>query len=121
MTDPIRLCHMNDLEDGNARGFDPFQQGRDSIFVVRRGSEVFGYRNACPHRGYEGTSMAWRKDRFLNKTGTRIVCGAHGAQFDIHSGECLAGPCPGQSLEAISLTLTSQGELYLNIDLNRQQ
>ncbi len=117
----IRLCHLDDLADGDAKGFDPYQQGHDSIFVIRQGKQLYGYRNACPHRGYEGTSMAWRKDRFLNKAGSRIVCGAHGAQFDIQSGECLMGPCPGQSLETVSLLLTPQGELYLNIDLNRQQ
>ncbi|WP_221800932.1 Rieske (2Fe-2S) protein [Oceanobacter mangrovi] len=113
MNRPIRLCHLSDIEDGDARGFDPHQQGHDSLFVIRQHRQVIGYRNACPHKGYEGTSMAWRKDRFLNKAHSRVICAAHGAQFDINSGECLLGPCPGQSLDRLPLLVNEQGDVYL--------
>ncbi|MFK4754050.1 MULTISPECIES: Rieske (2Fe-2S) protein [Oceanospirillaceae] len=121
MSNWIKLGHLNDIDDGCARGFDPHQLGRDSLFVLRKGDRLLGYRNACPHRGYEGTSMAWRKDRFLNKAGTRIICGAHGAQFDTETGECLIGPCPGQSLEKVILRLTETGELYLQQTPDNEQ
>ncbi len=110
----VRLCHLDELSDGDARGFDPLGSGRDSLFVIRDGSELIGYLNACPHRGYEGTSMAWRKDQFLNKARDRILCGAHGAQFDIRTGECLRGPCPGQSLTPVQLTINEHGDVYLH-------
>ena len=110
MSNWIKLGHLNDIDDGCARGFDPHQLGRDSLFVLRKGD-----------RGYEGTSMAWRKDRFLNKAGTRIICGAHGAQFDTETGECLIGPCPGQSLEKVILRLTETGELYLQQTPDNEQ
>lgn len=113
MSQRIRLCHLDELDDGQSRGFDPLQQGRDSLFLIRQGTQVFGYRNACPHRGYQGTSMAWKKDAFLTKQRDRILCAAHGAQFDIASGECVVGPCIGQSLEKLRLIQTEQGELYL--------
>ncbi len=95
----IRLANVDDLSDPGAQGFDPDGAGHDTLFVVRRGSDVSAYRDACPHFG--DTPMAWRKDAYLNGDGTRIVCHAHGAQFDIASGECLLGPCLGQRLTPV--------------------
>ena len=107
----IRLASVGDLPDPGARGFDPSGAGRDTLFVVRRGAELRAYRDACPHFG--DTPMAWRKDAYLNGDGTRIVCHAHGAQFDIASGECLIGPCLGRRLEAVEIDVTSGGDIVL--------
>ena len=54
----MRLCHLDDLPDGSARGFDPHASGRDSLFVVRCGPVLRAWVNACPHHG---TPLAWRK------------------------------------------------------------
>jgi len=107
----MRLANVADLPDPGARGFDPCEEGRDTLFVVRRGEVLRAYRDACPHFG--GTPMAWRKDAYLNGDGTRIVCHAHGAQFDIASGECLLGPCLGQRLTPVEIEVTSGGEIVL--------
>jgi nitrite reductase/ring-hydroxylating ferredoxin subunit len=107
----IRLANVGDLPDPGARGFDPEEVGRDTLFVVRRGAELRAYRDACPHFG--DTPMAWRKDAYLNGEGTRIVCHAHGAQFDIASGECLLGPCLGQRLAPVEIEVTSDGNIVL--------
>jgi nitrite reductase/ring-hydroxylating ferredoxin subunit len=107
----IRLAHIDDLADPGARGFDPFGAGHDTLFVVRRGAGVRAYRDACPHFG--DTPMAWRKDAYLSGDGTRIVCSAHGAQFDIASGECMLGPCLGQRLAPVDIDVTSDGDIVL--------
>ena len=106
---PIRLVRFDELDDPGSRGFDPARQGRDSLLLVRRGGEVFAYLDACPH--YGDTPMAWRKDAYLNSDGTRIVCHAHGAQFDIATGECLVGPCMGQRLTRLDTTVTEDGDV----------
>lgn len=108
----IRLCALEVIADGESRGFDPLRSGRDSLFVIRRGNRVFAWANACPHRGYEGSPMAWRRDAYLNADRSRIVCSSHGAQFDIQTGECLSGPCPGQALEPVTVQLEDDGQLY---------
>jgi nitrite reductase/ring-hydroxylating ferredoxin subunit len=108
----IRLCHSSELAEGSARGFQPDSCGHDGMFVVRRNG-FHAYRNACPHWG--GTSMPWRKDAYLNADATRIVCSAHGAQFDIASGECLLGPCIGQSLTRVALIETEDGFLHAEL------
>lgn len=107
----IRLANVDDLPDPGARGFDPHEAGHDTVFIVRRGAELRAYRDACPHFG--DTPMAWRKNAYLNGDGTRIVCHAHGAQFDIASGECLLGPCLGQRLEPVEIEVTSDGDIVL--------
>ncbi len=106
----MRLCHLSELPDGGARGFDPRATGRDTLFVVRRGRRLDAYVNACPHHG---TPMAWRKDAYLNAAGDRIVCSAHGAQFEIDSGLCTLGPCLGDHLTALPLALHDNGDVHL--------
>lgn len=107
----VRLCDAGELAEGASRGFDPTGTGRDTMFIVRRAG-LHAWRNVCPHWG--GTSMAWRKDAFLNREGTRIVCAAHGAQFDIASGLCTLGPCIGESLTRVELIESADGSLMVD-------
>jgi nitrite reductase/ring-hydroxylating ferredoxin subunit len=108
----VRLCDARELGEGTSRGFDPARTGRDTMFIVRRGG-LHAWRNACPHWG--GTSMAWRKDAFLNREGTRIVCAAHGAQFDIATGLCTLGPCIGEKLAGVELIESADGSLHVDL------
>lgn len=105
----VWLIHIEQLLDPGSMGFDPGNTGQDTLMLVRRGSEVFAWLDACPHHG--GTPMAWRKDAYLNGDGSRIVCAAHGAQFDIASGECMRGPCMGQRLTQLETALTEEGRV----------
>jgi nitrite reductase/ring-hydroxylating ferredoxin subunit len=107
------LCRASDLAEGRSRGFDPTATGRDTLFVVRRNG-LYAYRNVCPH--WAETSMAWRKDAFLNGDATRIVCAAHGAQFEIETGMCTLGPCIGQSLTRVELVTREDGTLNVDLD-----
>ena len=105
MTAP--LAQVADIEDGHSKGFDPLGEGRDTMFIVRRGEALFGWRNACPH--YDHARMAWKKDEFLTGDRARIVCGAHGAQFEIDTGLCVLGPCLGDRLTAVAEDFAAVG------------
>jgi nitrite reductase/ring-hydroxylating ferredoxin subunit len=109
----VKVANLFELADGQSRGFDPCGRGRDTVFIVRRGGHLHAWRDACPHLGNEGSPMAWRKDAYLNHDGTRIVCHAHGAQFDLVTGLCLLGPCLGQSLTPVPVRVGEGGEIYL--------
>ena len=117
------LCRLEDIADGASRGFDPWNEGRDTVLVVRRGVRVHGWRDACPHYGtqYGPVPMAWRKDAYLNGDGTRIVCAAHGAQFDILTGICTLGPCLGQRLQPVALVLTLDNDIRIPCKERRRQ
>jgi nitrite reductase/ring-hydroxylating ferredoxin subunit len=102
------LVRLGDLTDGTARGFDPDGDVENAFFVVRQGEAAYAYRDRCPH---QGARLPWRRHGYLNRDGSRIVCYAHGAEFDVASGRCLLGPCLGQSLTPIELDITEQGEI----------
>jgi len=41
-----------------------------------------------------------------------VVCAAHGAAFELQHGVCVSGPCRGQSLLAVAVTVRD-GEVVL--------
>jgi nitrite reductase/ring-hydroxylating ferredoxin subunit len=95
----FEVCGVEALADGAALGFEYSVAGEArGGFLVRRGGAVFAYRNVCPHAGHP---LNWRPDAFLTRDRQRIMCSVHGAVFEIESGLCVAGPCPGRSLTAL--------------------
>lgn len=102
----IDLCHIDDLEDGQSLGLDPLGVGRDTIFVVRQSGTPYVYRNLCPH---QGSTLPWRKNEFLNADGSKIVCAAHGAEFDIDTGKCVLGAALGMSLGKVDVEIRGNG------------
>jgi nitrite reductase/ring-hydroxylating ferredoxin subunit len=109
----IRLCSLAELEDGRSRGFDPGDTGRDWLFVVRRGDGAVVYLDECPH---EGSRMPWRRHEYLNAARDRIVCNAHGAQFEIDTGLCVLGPCLGRHLPTIAHSIDLAGDISIEVD-----
>jgi nitrite reductase/ring-hydroxylating ferredoxin subunit len=108
MPDDTPLCQLDDIEDGEAKGF-ALADGRD-IFVVRAGARVFGYLNSCPH---QGTPLDWTPDRFISEDSGLILCATHGAQFEIDSGLCVNGPCQGDCLTRVAVALDPAGAVVL--------
>jgi nitrite reductase/ring-hydroxylating ferredoxin subunit len=92
-----RVCRLDEVPEGAARGFSPMKKGGRplGLIVVRTASGVRVYENRCPHRG---TPLDWAPGRFLDETGEYLVCSTHAALFSLENGECVSGPCPGESL-----------------------
>jgi nitrite reductase/ring-hydroxylating ferredoxin subunit len=101
------LGHLEGWTDGTSRGFDPMNQGKDAVFIVRIGQNLHAWHNDCPH--VQGAPLAWRRDAYLSADGQRIVCAAHGAEFDRVSGVCTLGPCRNQSLRAATVRVNNAG------------
>lgn len=106
------LCNAADVPEGGALGFDLRGGGGDRMFIVRKNGRLYGWRDACPH--YGDTPMAWRKNAYLDAASTRIICAAHGAQFDIETGICMLGPCLGKALQQVELSLTQENDIYIS-------
>lgn len=104
----IRLCSLAEIADPGSREFSwgsgcwPLE-----FFVVRKGEEVFGFVNRCPHAGH---ALNWQPDRFLTREMDLILCNSHGARFRISDGVCVAGPCPGARLIPVALRI-EQGQV----------
>ncbi|WP_347902055.1 Rieske 2Fe-2S domain-containing protein [Pseudomonas purpurea] len=97
------LCTSAELVDASSRGFEIDGQ---KLFAVRREGQVYVYVNRCPHRG---VGLEWQPDQFLDPSASLIQCATHGALFLIESGECVAGPCAGQFLNALTSREDHQG------------
>ena len=92
----VPLCALDTLDNPGARNFVlQIKEAYFHGFVVRRGDEVFGYVDRCPHAGLP---LAHELDRYLTRDGTLIQCSWHGALFKIEDGDCLGGPCTGGRL-----------------------
>lgn len=92
----VALCPLEDIGDGAARGFVlQLRAGRFHGFVVRRGEEVRGYVDRCPHAGL---ILARVLDDYLTADRSLIACSWHGALFRVEDGACVGGPCAGSRL-----------------------
>jgi nitrite reductase/ring-hydroxylating ferredoxin subunit len=105
-----RLCRLNDIPDGTAKGFTvETAAGKLDILVHRGGSIVRGYVNSCPH---VGSPLEWAPDRFISLDGFHLLCGTHGALFRPHDGYCVSGPCAGDSLEPVPIRLVDDDVVF---------
>ena len=104
------LCKFSELTDPDSRGFS-VKIGRQmtDIFIVRKGEEVYGYENVCPHAQ---APLEWNPDKFLDESNEKIVCALHGAEFAIEDGSCLGGPCNAIGLTKLDLELI-EGSIFL--------
>ena len=92
----VVLCRLADLPDPGARNFVlQIGERRFHGFVVRRGQDVRGFVDRCPHMGLP---LAQQLDRYLTPDGSLIACSWHGALFRVEDGACLGGPCVGAAL-----------------------
>lgn len=102
------ICGMSDIPSRKARGFQLMLVEDDGtrrpwhIVVVRWGRQVFGYVNKCPH---DSVSLDWERNQFLDPNGLRLMCGKHGALFELGTGLCVDGPCKGRRLSPVTLTI----------------
>ncbi len=102
------ICAMNEIPSQKAKGFVLMRLDGDGaarpwpVLVVRWGRQVFGYVNKCPH---DGVNLDWERNHFLDPNGTRLMCGKHGALFDLGTGACVEGPCKGQALQPVALSI----------------
>lgn len=104
---------LNALEDAgeNATLEIRFGQGRMAFSMIVLASDAGprAFVNLCPHYSMPldaGTG------RFRNKAGL-LECLQHFAQFRTHDGVCVAGACPGASLDSIPLVVDPAGRISI--------
>ena len=106
----IAVGRLDELEDPGCREFSigngewPFRG-----FVVRKGDQVYAYRNFCVHVGHP---LNWSPDRFLTKDKRALICASHGATYEIETGYCFAGPGNGRTLKKVTVELRD-GIIYV--------
>ncbi|HMS78343.1 MAG TPA: Rieske 2Fe-2S domain-containing protein [Burkholderiaceae bacterium] len=95
-----RVCPAGALaERGDGVRFDLVHRGGSlPAFVLRIDGAPVAYLNQCAHVPVE---LDWNPGRFLDDTGTGIVCATHGAVYDAADGACIGGPCRGRGLQPV--------------------
>jgi len=94
------VCALEQVPDGGATAVDAMlADGEESLILLRRGGQVNGYLNICPHAG---NRLDYAPGKFLLKNAS-LICAVHGAVFNQADGLCTGGPCRGQSLRAVPL------------------
>ena len=114
------ICALNDIQSQRARGFDlavideTGEEKNFPIVVVRWGKQVFGYVNSCPHHG---NRLDWEREQYLDPTGLRLMCGKHGALFELGTGRCSSGPCRNEHLTPVQLEVIDGDICILGVTL----
>lgn len=96
----VAVCPEADIANEQ---FREFLLGEQPCFLFRRQGQLHAYRNQCPHLGI---TLNWMPERFMDLDNCFIHCANHGALFVPESGDCIAGPCEGDRLIAVSLRVS---------------
>ncbi|NNE04276.1 MAG: Rieske 2Fe-2S domain-containing protein [Xanthomonadales bacterium] len=103
------LCQQSEITSESGREFRLDVEGHVRfVAVFRTANGIRAYLNSCPH---QGRSLNWAPDQFLFTDDGKLVCAHHGATFDVGSGTCVSGPCPGASLTPVDIEL-KDGSVY---------
>lgn len=78
------------------------------VLLVRRGPDVLGYLNICPHLGLPLDDL---HDRLLSGDGERLVCSAHNAAFSVATGGAVRGLPAECALTPVPVTVSAAGEI----------
>ncbi len=85
----------------------------ESLILYRDGEgSVRAWRNTCPHAGRR---LDYAPGKFLRSKKGELVCAVHGATFALPEGNCVAGPCRGECLCAVSVHV-AEGQVRLGED-----
>ena len=97
------MIAFDSMEDGGFVEVDAVLDGdAESLILYREGQVVRAWLNVCPHAGRR---LDWAPGKFLKSKEGHLVCAAHGASFELVNGDCIAGPCRGDSLRRVAVEI----------------
>jgi nitrite reductase/ring-hydroxylating ferredoxin subunit len=104
------LCHQSDVADPGVRAFELQLDNvlLEGILIHWHGG-WYAFRNACPHTG---VNLNWSPGQFFDLQQRYLQCSLHGALFEPDNGVCVFGPCQGEVLTPLQVSLDSD-EVYL--------
>ena len=96
---PVSYTHL----DVYKRQVEAVLNGDAESFVLYRDVQrVRAWLNVCPHAGRR---LDWAPGKFLKSKEGHLVCAAHGASFELVNGDCIAGPCRGDSMRRVAVEI----------------
>ncbi|MHC3379432.1 Rieske (2Fe-2S) protein [Haloarcula sp. H-GB5] len=104
-----RIAELDSVPTDSTLVFEA-RDGRRGINCIlhRSGDAVVAWRNSCPHQ----PEVPLDPGRGAIVRGDQLVCHKHGAQFEPEGGVCTHGPCAGDALDSIEVSVRD-GDVYL--------
>jgi len=97
------ICAADALVDGSSLKFRVAGGERaGEAFLIRFEGRYYAYRNVCAHMAL-GLDMD--DNDFFTIDFRALICKTHGAMYEPDTGLCFAGPCYGDALEALPVTV----------------
>jgi 3-phenylpropionate/trans-cinnamate dioxygenase ferredoxin subunit len=102
MTDFITVGKVDDVPEGELR---QYEVGGEDVAVANVDGELHAFSDVCTHRQCSLSEG--------DLDGTTVTCACHGSEFDVTTGDVLAGPAvePVQSYEVS----TEGGDLKIGL------
>ena len=97
MDQTVRLARLDDLAERTMKAFDV---SGERIAVALIDGTYYGFEDACPH-----LQCPLSEGRLSGRT---VTCPCHGSEFDLTTGERLAGPAR-RSLRTYSVRVGDGG------------
>jgi len=106
----IVLCALDAIDDGAAIIQEVRLNGAPvELVIVRRGVQVWAYRNRCPHFS---VGLDAQPGVVYTYSGEVMMCAHHSAMFRFEDGLCIDGPCQGHRLDAVAVQV-EDGQVWL--------
>jgi nitrite reductase/ring-hydroxylating ferredoxin subunit len=105
------IAKVDELTPGSVKKFWLIcQKYRIDAFLINDHGDFFAYVNRCRHMT---TPLDFIRDEFLSEDRRYLMCYTHGALYEPTTGLCIAGPCKGESLFRLPLTI-DQGQVLVS-------
>ena len=105
------VARADEVEPGAVKKFWLIcQKYRLDAFLVNDQGHYHAYVNRCRHMP---TPLDFVRNEFLSDDGRFLQCYTHGALYEFATGECIAGPCKGESLYRLPVWV-DRGEVLVS-------
>ena len=96
------LCKIAEIGEHGKEIRVTFDSIVNYIMLFSHAGSIHAFLNICPH---QGMPLNVAPDRFLFSPEHRLVCSHHGACFELDTGVCVGGPCRGERLKQVKISL----------------
>ena len=101
-----KICDLKELDELSCKEFVVKREGLENdAFLIQFKQRYYAYENSCPHTG---VNLNWQEQQFFSFDGLFLQCSLHGALFEPNSGLCVRGPCRGDNLKIIDISVEDE-------------
>jgi nitrite reductase/ring-hydroxylating ferredoxin subunit len=106
----IKIARADEIKEGKTLKVPITRNGRPREgFLARFQGQLVAYENQCRHLPL---SLDFPDGGFFTPDGNHFVCQNHNAIYEPLTGQCVRGPCEGQSLKPLKIEIIN-GEVWL--------